>query len=380
MTIPSSVYESGQVATDFALSKQQLDISTSIRSAMETGKKGLVSQLLEYARLSRAPGRLEMKDYYLYRLYDDSRLSFEDKRQFVSERFYFDIIKQCCDPRWWILADDKHWAYTVLAANGFPVPETQAVYCTSGRTFGSVTTLTNAEQLERFFANAARFPLYAKPNHGIGSFGNFLLDDFRAPELSLNDGKSMAIDAFISQLDAKNGQLFQSLLKPDAALEEFSSRVSTVRVILILRQGEPKIIHTVWKIPASRNIADNFWRVGNMLASVNLAKGTVERIVGHQNGVPEPLAQDHPLAKRLIGVQLPHWEEVLDLCLMGSKLFAPLKFQSWDIALSQRGPTVMEFNPGSAFNLSQLAEDRGFLNDEFYDFLIECGCKLKPLH
>ena len=31
----------------------------------------------------------------------------------------------------------------------------------------------------------------------------------------------------------------------------------------------------------------------------------------------------------------------------------------------------------SAFNLSQLAEGKGFLTDEFLEFLRDCGCKLK---
>ena len=144
-----------------------------------------------------------------------------------------------------------------------------------------------------------------------------------------------------------------------------------------MRDGQPKILHAVWKVPASQNIADNFWRDGNMVAAVNIKTGVVERIAGHKDNVPQELEPESPAAAQLLGLRLPDWDGVIDLCVRGARLFSPLKFQSWDIALTDSGPVVMEFNPGSAFNLSQLAEGKGFLTDEFLEFLRDCGCKLK---
>jgi hypothetical protein len=61
----------------------------------------------------------------------------------------------------------------------------------------------------------------------------------------------------------------------------------------------------------------------------------------------------------------------------GARIFAPLRFQSWDIALTESGPVVVEVNPGSSFVLSQIASGNGFLTDEFLEFLLETGCKTK---
>ena len=59
-----------------------------------------------------------------------------------------------------------------------------------------------------------------------------------------------------------------------------------------------------------------------------------------------------------------------------AQYFSGLKFQSWDIGLTDQGPVVVELNPGSSFILPQLAEGRGFLTDDFLEFLRDCGCKL----
>ena len=377
MTIPTSVYRAAKVSRDFSTSKSGVDLTATLRSGLQESEKGVFRHLWEYFKLTRAPGRLDLKDYYLYGLYDDSRFSFADKQEFVSERFYFEIIENCCDPRWWILADDKFWTYTVLEANHFPIPSTLGVFCASGRVFGAIPTLTNAEQLDRFLSERQRrFPIYAKPVNGIGSFGNFLIEGYEKSRLQLHDNSHIPLEQFVSEIDSTNGQLLQSTLTSHSDLADVCGRVSTVRVILIIRDGQPKILHTVWKIPASQNIADNFWRDGNMLASINIETGKVERVVAHKDTVPKELEPHSPAAKKLLGRSLPDWSGVIDLCTRGARLFSPLRFQSWDIALTESGPVTVELNPGSAFNLSQLGEGKGFLTDEFLEFLRDCGCKL----
>ena len=220
MTIPSSVFQAAKVAEDFSVSRNHVDVTAAIRSGMESGKS-VFSQLWEYFKLTRYPGRLDLKDYYLYRLYDDTRFSFAEKQTFVSERFYFEIIEQCCNPRWWILADDKCWAYTILEANHFPIPVTQGVYCAGDRVFGTVPTLTNCEQLDGFLSEQAVFPIYAKPVHGIGSLGNFLIEGYDNRHLQLHDGAHLPLEQFVSEIDATNGQLLQSTLVSHSDLTEY---------------------------------------------------------------------------------------------------------------------------------------------------------------
>jgi hypothetical protein len=380
MTIPVSVYQGGKVAEDLKSCKNNIDSSAIIRRSLEKRKKtgkGLFGQILEYLRLRRSPGGLDLKDYYVYHLYDDSRYSFAEKQRFVSDRFYFKIVEKCCDKRWWILADDKYWADTVLRAHGFPVPETQAVFCEGDREFGSVHTLHDNDELEKFFGREAQYPVYSKPVNGIASLGNFLIEGMQDASLRFHDGSQMPVSDFAAQIDRSIGQLFQSTLLSHPDLTDVCGRVSTVRVILIIQNGEVKIVNTVWKVPDSRNMADNFWRDGNCLGAIDSATGAVERVVGYVDRIPKELSKETAMGSAMLGRKLPRWQEVIDLCVTGARIFAPLRFQSWDIALTESGPVVVEVNPGSSFVLSQIASGNGFLTDEFLEFLLETGCKTK---
>jgi len=381
MTIPASVYQAEKVHEDLKNLKQTIDTNAIMRRALEEGRKrgkGLFAQLSEYLKLFRSPGSLDFPDYYVYRLFDDSQLTLAEKQRFISDRFYFKIIEKCCDKRWFILADDKFWADSILRMHGYPVAETQAVYCESGREFGEVPAIRDDQELARFLQNDARFPVYSKPINGVASLGNFLIEGIDDDTVILANGERMPVAMLVAQLERSIGQLFQSTLVSHPDLNDVCGRVSTIRVILIIRNDEVRILSTVWKIPNSKNIADNFWRVGNRLGSVDPDTGVVERAVHYVDGVPVEIEPDSPTGAALIGRQLPDWQESMDICYRGARLFSELKFQGWDIGLTDHGPVVVEVNPGSSFILSQVASGRGFLTDEFYEFVVECGHPLKP--
>ncbi len=352
------------------------DLAGSMRRARADSGKSFAAQVRDIYRLGRTDGRLTAQDYYYYRLYDDARYTFADKARFLGEQIHFGIIAKCCDRTWWAAADDKFLAYRFLAATGFPVPETQAVYDTSCRGFGNTRRLDSATALGDFLAHEAAFPLFAKPLDGVGSFGACRIDGFDDDCVALNGNMPVPLDAFAADL-AGQGYLLQSLLLPHPDLAAMTPAVATVRVILIVTAEGPRILHTVAKIPANGNIADNYWREGNMLAAVDPASGKITRVVrGFGPDLEEPT--HHPdSGAPLLGLTLPDWPALTALCLDGARLYSATRYQSWDIALAAGGPVAVEVNTGSAFNLAQIASGSGFLTDEFADFLAGCGYRLK---
>ncbi len=171
--------------------------------------------------------------------------------------------------------------------------------------------------------------------------------------------------------------LFQTVLLPHPALQGITSGTPTVRVILILEDGRPEILHTIWKIPAAGNVADNFWRPGNLLADIDAATGTVRRVIRGFGLKFEELTTHPDSGRNLRGLVLPDWEKTVALSLDCAAIFSGLGYQSFDIALTPAGPVVVEVNTGSAFNLSQLVTGRGFLTDRFADFLRRNRYRLK---
>ena len=365
-----------QFDTDYSRYHAKLNISHCMLGARNDCGKGYLSQISEIWALSRDVGRLTTQDYFYYRLYDDSRYSRDDKRRFLSERIHWPLTRKCSDQRWWATADDKLVAQTVLQQAGAPLPEVQAVYATNRRNHGPLRACTSADELAEFLAGDARYPLFAKPIGGIASLGAFSLNGFDAAARSLDlaGGKTLALDAFVQHMQQGDGYMLQSRLSPHPDLQAVcGDTVSTIRVIVIIEDQRPEIIETVWKIPTGDNVADNFWRVGNLLAALDGDTGEVQRVIRGYGPKLEELS-DHPdSGKPLLALALPHWDELRALCLDYAMVYDKLRYQSWDIALCPGGPVVVEVNAGSAFNLSQLATGRGILTDRFRAFLQSCG-------
>jgi hypothetical protein len=372
--------EKQKYQSDYNTYRPRFDFNQCLRKTLANTGKSHFSQIREIFSLMRRPSLLLPPDYYYFQLYDDSKYSMEDKRRFLSDRAHAGVIRKCCDRSWWALADDKHFCYTLLQAFGAPTPRLQCIFSSGTRHYGTARTCRSAEELATFFHHEASFPIFAKPNGGIGSFGVFLVEgyDSNAKEVRLFGGSHLPLDSFCHQIDGCDGYLLQDVLKPHPQLIPIcGKRISTVRVIVLLDQSSPEIIQSIWKIPGSDSIADNFWRKGNMLGAVDIETGEVKRVIrGYGFDLHE--IQTHPDTGNAIqGITLPCWSELKTLCVEYARMFEKIRYLSWDIALCPEGPVVVEVNTGSSFMLSQLVTGEGFLTDRFCAFLEHCGYAIK---
>jgi len=368
----NSIYEQ-----DRQRSGPDIDVLAGLRLAHELKGKSYASQFAEILRLGLGNGRLSANDYFYYRLYDDALYSPEEKRRFLSERITYRVAAACCDIRCWGVSEDKILAYTLLSAAGAPVPETQAVFSHGGRQFGSASRLAGTDDLAGFLAGEARFPLFCKPIGGMGSFGAFLLTACEGGLIEAAGGERLTVPGLAQRLGEGGGYLLQSVLQQHPALRSVCEAIATVRIIIIVEQGRPQILHTIWKIPAAGNFADNFWRKGNLLADLDPETGIVRRVIRGIGPAIEEIETHPDTGGRLLGLALPHWKAVVALALDCAPIFAMLRYQSWDIAVCPEGPVIVEVNTGSAFTLPQLATGRGMLSDRFAAFLTACGYSLK---
>ena len=362
---------------DFGRSKPRFDILKAMHYGAGQKHKPYSAQIREIFQLGMGDGKITPHDYYYYRLYDDALYTADEKKRFLSEGVSHRLLLKCCNVHWWAAADDKFLAAAILKGYGVPIPETQAVFSKSVRNVRPATHLSTIEAFSRFLSHEARFPLVAKPVGCVGSFGACSFTAFSDGRLVFADGSTIALADFVKQMGEDQPYLFQSVLSAHPALQGITSGTATVRAIVILDDGRPEILHTIWKIPAGGNVADNFWRPGNLLADVDMANGTVRRVV-RGFGLNFQELTEHPDSGRLLrGLVLPDWDKTIELCLESAAIFSGLGYQSFDIALTPTGPVVVEVNTGSAFNLSQLVTGRGFLTDRFADFLRRNRYRLK---
>ncbi len=367
----NSIYE-----RDRQRSEPDIDVLASLGLARKLKGKPYASQFAEILRLGLGDGRLSAKDYFYYRLYDDELYSPDEKRRFLSESITYRVAEACCDIRCWGASEDKILAYTLLAAAGAPVPETQAIFSRTGRQFGKARRLANADDLAGFLAGEARFPLFCKPIGGLGSFGACLLTTREGERIEAAGGDRFTIPSLAERLAEGGGYLLQTVLQQHPALGAVCEAIATVRIIILVERGQPEILHAIWKIPAAGNFADIFWRQGNLLADIEPETGTVRRVIRGVGPAIEELETHPDTGGRLRGLALPHWKAVVGLALDHAPIFAMLRYQSWDIAICPEGPVAVEVNTGSAFTLPQLATGRGMLSERFAAFLTACGYRL----
>ncbi len=274
----------------------EFNLPRSLQLAASAHGKSPGAQVMDIWRLRFGPGKLRPDEYYAYGLYDDRRFGFADKLRFLGRAIQDRIIRRCNAPEWWLLAHDKLVFYALLAGLGLPVPATRAVYHASRR-LGAAVALAQPAALAAHLRLGMTYPCFAKPVTGIRSLGVAALEayDAAADRIVLKGGQALEVEAFVGQLERyrAGGYLFQELLRSHPELEAaLGPRLATVRLIVLLEDNGPAVLHALCKIPVGDNPADNFWRPGNLLAALD-AGGRVTRVV-QGTGPEQREPESHP--------------------------------------------------------------------------------------
>ena len=331
----------------------------------------------EIFRLQRGNGKLTSQEYFLYQLYDDDKHSKEDKAKFISEKIHWPITHTCCDMSWSALAEDKWLSYRFLESCDIRVPETIAVIDKTFRLFGSIPKISSPMELRDFLEKNHRYPIFAKPNAGIGSFGAFIITGVDDTNVLLDQSEPLTFDNLFEELIGERTYLLQSFINNHTIISAFSQYLATIRTVNLVKSDSVVTPYYIIKIPSSGNIADNYWRKGNIIADVDPENGVIRR-ASRGRGINTEELDNHPeTGEKLVGLALPYWNELKNVNHTCARLFAPVRYNTLDIALTQDGPVVIEVNAGGSFELPQLASGSGFLTEEICDFLESCGWKFR---
>jgi hypothetical protein len=353
--------------------KPKIDLTQALRAAKTISGKPTARLLCEIVALWCGPSRLTPSEYFYYRLYDQQYTDTE-RRRFRGRAAQLKINKRTRPAPWLLVANDKLLFQAITQGLGYPTPEILATYHPS-RAFGQVPSLRSATELAAFLRGGTCYPCFAKPvlgMHSRGAYAITALDRANGDALRFWDGGTMDVDTFAETLDplTQDGYLFQALREPHPAIAAICGpRLATVRLVIILQHSGPTVFRALWKVPTGTNIADNFWRPGNILCSLDSASGTVRRAVRGYGPALEDVDKHPDSGARLIGFTLPCWRELLTLAASAARSFAPLRLQAWDVAICSEGPLLIEVNVGGDYNLPQLATGRGIMDEIFAEFL-----------
>lgn len=327
----------------------------------------------DFARLTRGCGRLTWPEYVQYGVYDRERHSPADQARFITNTLHWPITGVCCDMTWQATTEDKWLCSHILARSTIRVPETLAVIDRTERSYPDTTRIATAEQLRDFMTSPDVLPLFGKENRGICSFGAFLVLEADENAMFLKGEGWLRYDTCMDQFIGATPYLLQRLETNHGFFDRYTDSLATVRAYVLLGKDGSRIPFAILKLPSRDNVADSFWRPGNLACNLDLqsgkiltarskdAFGTTDHSVHPGTGAP------------LLGETVPMWDRVLDLAYRCASIFHPVRYQSMDIAVIRDGPVLIEVNTGGGFDLPQLASGEGFLTDEVRDFFRSCG-------
>lgn len=361
---------------ELAREPENFDLAAWVMAAKKVHGKGYFAQLSEIRKLRRAPGMIVPQEYYIFRLYDDALFDDKAKLEFVGETARPAVYVHCNDRSWAEVEQDKLAASRLLECEGFATPRSFALLHPERRVEG-VEALTTPEGCADYLRNGAAYPFFGKPLDACESVGVVAVDGYESDEdcVVLRDGRAVPVADFVAKVShfLDNGYLFQERLDPHPEMAALiGDRLSTIRLMVRLKDAGPELYRCVWKIPVGDNVADNVWRDGNLMAAVDVATGTARRVVlGY--GPDEREVEVHPdTGQGLRGAVVPDWERLKQVCLEAAEAFPGLRLQAWDVAVTPAGPVLLEINGAGDFSMPQRAEGRGMLDPEFREYLRSC--------
>lgn len=253
-----------------------------------------------------------------------------------------DLNPRSCFP----LADNKLKMHNLCATIGVPAPDLYAV----------IETHSGLRQLSQFLEGKAEFVV--KPNRGSGGRGILVIAGREENRFVRQNGRHISLgrlrqhaSSILSGLYSLGGQvdevLIQQRIVSDHTFEAISYK-GTPDLRLILYKGMPAM--AMLRLPTKLSSGRANLHQGAIGAGVELTTGCTTRAVLNNR-----VTEKHPdTGASVIGFQMPHWQEILDLACRVAKA-TDLGYIGADIVLDRsRGPLLLEVNarPGLAVQIA----------------------------
>ena len=335
---------------------------------------GVAGLVRAYAGLAFGPGKISFADFVKLRLFDRAFHADAALDSFVGARRNRDLCVTVNHRHDWLgLLTNKVASLSYLDAYGYPVIPVAAIYAPALAT-GKTTVLADRAALTDFLMTPEHYPLFGKPVESFQSLGSIglLACEPGSRTVEKADGTAVPVDALVEEIVTHYaaGYLFQALMAPHPTIARLCGpRLATVRLITILTEDGPRLFRAAWKIPSGGNVADNFWRAGNLLAGIDIASGRIGQVVAGA-GLDAVAVHTHPdTGAALADVIHPDWAAMRDLAIEGARLMRHVPLIGWDIAGTEHGPVIVEMNEAPDFFLPQFADRKGVLGAEFSAFV-----------
>lgn len=275
-----------------------------------------------------------VEDFYRYRLYRQP-----SDTLFVPSQFNYEIRSNLyhalgIDPD--LLADKRRFARAATTAR-LPVPVTLADFCE-----GAMQCWTGSS-----LPAAGLFAKEAQAMCGQGAMSWSWNGSRWTDEESGETYDEERLLSHLADLSRQATYILQERLSNHPELIELSPiGLCTARVVTVRSPsgGAPRILLCAFRIPKSGDIADNFAR-GGLACPIELDTGVLGIAMLKDLHHAHLDLERHPdTGAQITGRVLPCWDDVKALALRAHDCFPQFPSIGWDVAITDRGPVVLEAN------------------------------------
>jgi hypothetical protein len=273
------------------------------------------------------------------------------KANIYSNEEYLTLQKQLNPASFVQMTESKKYFYDLCEEKGIPTPKTLFH-------IKKVSLSNPKEQIESSIKNYLNSSLdgefIVKPSSGTQGNGIFFYSKRANVFKIINEG-ALDLHAFtnhLSSLCSTDDYLIQERIANHVDIDSFapSDALQTLRIYSLIIDEECFILFCLFKQAGHGQLVDNFNKGQNKSILWVVDSETGQLVQGYQinkNGY------GHREALSSKGnICLPFWSESIELIKNVSKEFLPLRTVGWDVAITNRGPIIIEgncfFDPASS--------------------------------
>ncbi len=282
-------------------------------------------------------------NYHLFGFESKERSQFKDYLGDTLEPMYYNQLRT----KLWSnssLVHDKYVFKCLCRQNGLPVPYN----------FGLIKNNKingNGKDLREFMVSHGLNQVIVKPVLGGGGKGIHLI--------SMNNCLPISQ---LEQIDScagnymRDGYLVEELLEQHEEMNKINPyTLNSIRIITLLsRDGSVEVLAAMLKTNSTNEPMDNFSQ-GGIVIGVDVNTGQLKKygIMQYPQG---KIFTEHPLTKtKFSDFQIPFWQEVRQTAEKAQTVFHQVKSVGWDIAVTPKGPVIIEGNQDWGTNGIQAA-------------------------
>ena len=199
-------------------------------------------------------------------------------------------------------------------------------------------------------------------------YETFLLFTQRHPQLfvkrAISWGGEGAYKIDVSTLD--KAKKAWKMLNGDCVIEElinncdeishlYSGSLNTIKVVTLWINNKPEIQTAMFRM-GNNTVVDNV-HLGGICALVDINTGivTTKALDKHfREYVRHPVTNE-----KIVGFVIPKWKEVIKLAKKAASITPEMRYSSWDIAVTNSGPILIEGNWDAEFYPEQMLLQKG---------------------